>query len=179
MTTTKRDLFNAVVADVTGDFPLVWEHGENQVLAQGSEDTYIQYEVLDDLHLSVPTSTFANVTVRDAVLMEASKDEMFSFVLMNKIIHTARNADEIDHNFTQDDMEALATAIQVGAIWGQVGKATELIQVAEHLVEEYDLKEPSCIGVSKGLIVAQTLFGIDIDGLRKQSIESIQISLDD
>ncbi|CAB4175004.1 hypothetical protein UFOVP965_101 [uncultured Caudovirales phage] len=179
MQTTKRDLFNAVVADVTGDFPLVWEYAENAMPSQHDPETYVQYEVMDDLYLSVPTTAFGNVTVRDALIMEASKDEKFCFVLSNKIIHTVRDADVNDHNVTQDDLEALATAIQLGAIWGQVHTATSLIEVAEHLVSEYDLNEPSVIGVSKGLIVAQSLLGMDIEGLRKQTIEQIQISLED
>ena len=163
--TTKREMYNSVIAEVERDYVHVFEHEMGEV--PDTEDGFVQYEVFDSLTLDTPTDAFSNFTVRDALMAKANEDDKFAFVLSNKIIHTAKQASDAG-NFVQADLDALATAIHIQAMWEQADKAVALAQVAIEVAQENDLQMPSIMEASRKIIMAQTMMGMDIAKLRSQ-----------
>ena len=158
-------MYNSVIAEVERDYVHVFEHEMGEV--PDTEDGYVQYEVFDSLHLETPTDAFSNFTVRDALMAKANEDDKFAFVLSNKIIHTAKQASDAG-NFAQADLDALATAIHIQAMWEQADKAVALAQIAIEVAQENDLQMPSIMEASRKIIMAQTMMGMDIAKLRSQ-----------
>jgi hypothetical protein len=163
--TTKREMYNSVIAEVERDYVHVFEHEMGEV--PDTEDGFVQYEVFDSLTLDTPTDAFSNFTVRDALMAKANEDDKFAFVLSNKIIHTAKQASDAG-NFVQADLDALATAIHIQAMWEQADKAVALAQIAIEVAQEHDLQMPSIMEASRKIIMAQTMMGMDIAKLRSQ-----------
>ena len=163
--TTKREMYNSVIAEVERDYVHVFEHEMGEV--PDTEDGFVQYEVFDSLTLDTPTDAFSNFTVRDALMAKANEDDKFAFVLSNKIIHSAKQASDAG-NFVQADLDALATAIHIQAMWEQADKAVALAQVAIEVAQENDLQMPSIMEASRKIIMAQTMMGMDIAKLRSQ-----------
>ena len=163
--TTKREMYNSVIAEVERDYVHVFEHEMGEV--PDTEDGFVQYEVFDSLTLETPTDAFSNFTVRDAVMVKANEDDKFAFVLSNKIIHSAKQASDAG-NFVQADLDALATAIHIQAMWEQADKAVALAQIAIEVAQEHDLQMPSIMEASRKIIMAQTMMGMDIAKLRSQ-----------
>ena len=163
--TTKREMYNSVIAEVERDYVHVFEHEMGEV--PDTEDGFVQYEVFDSLTLETPTDAFSNFTVRDALMAKANEDDKFAFVLSNKIIHSAKQASDAG-NFVQADLDALATAIHIQAMWEQADKAVALAQVAIEVAQENDLQMPSIMEASRKIIMAQTMMGMDIAKLRSQ-----------
>jgi len=161
---TNRELFDTIVAEVERDYVHVWEHANGEVPVQ-DEEGFVQYEVLDGLLLDTPTNAFSNFTVRDAVMVKANQDDKFAFVLCNKIIHHAKKADEAG-NFVQADLDALATAIHIQAMWEQTERAIALASVAEQCAQENNLEMPTIMDATKRVIMMQTVMGLDIAELR-------------
>lgn len=161
---TNRELFDTIVAEVERDYVHVWEHANGEVPVQ-DEEGFVQYEVLDGLLLDTPTNAFSNFTVRDAVMVKANQDDKFAFVLCNKIIHHAKKADEAG-NFVQADLDALATAIHIQAMWEQTERAVALSMTAEQCAEENSLEMPTLMDATKRVIMMQTVMGLDIADLR-------------
>ena len=158
-------MYNSVIAEVERDYVHVFEHEMGEV--PDTEDGFVQYEVFDSLTLDTPTDAFSNFTVRDALMAKANEDDKFAFVLSNKIIHSAKQASDAG-NFVQADLDALATAIHIQAMWEQADKAVALAQVAIEVAQENDLQMPSIMEASRKIIMAQTMMGMDIAKLRSQ-----------
>ena len=163
--TTKREMYNTVVAEVERDYVHVFEHEMGEV--PDTEDGFVQYEVFDSLRLDSPTDAFSNFTVRDALMAKANADDKFAFVLSNKIIHSAKEASDAG-TFVQADLDALATAIHIQAMWEQIEKAVALAQIAVEVAQEHDLQLPSIMEASRKIIMAQQMMGMDIPNLREQ-----------
>jgi hypothetical protein len=163
--TTKREMYDTIVAEVERDYVHVFEHEMGSV--PDTEDGFVQYEVFDSLRLDTPTDAFSNFTVRDALMAKANADDKFAFVLSNKIIHSAKEASDAG-NFVQADLDALATAIHIQAMWEQADKAVALAQVAIEVAQENDLQMPSIMEASRKIIMAQTMMGMDIPNLREK-----------
>jgi len=168
---TNRELFDTLVAEVERDYAHVFEH-ENGVMPTEDEGEFVQYEVFEALALDTPTDAFSNFTVRDAIMVKANQDDKFAFVLCNKIIHHAKTQDEAG-NFVQADLDALATAIHIQAMWEQVERAVGLAQVAEQCAQENDLEMPTIMDATKRVIMMQTLGGIDIPNLRERMTKDL------
>jgi hypothetical protein len=163
--TTKREMYDTVVAEVERDYVHVFEHEMGEV--PDTEDGFVQYEVFDSLRLDSPTDAFSNFTVRDALMAKANADDKFAFVLSNKIIHSAKEASDAG-TFVQADLDALATAIHIQAMWEQIEKAVALAQIALEVAQENDLKLPSIMDASRKIIMANQMMGMDIPNLREQ-----------
>jgi hypothetical protein len=163
--TTKREMYNTVVAEVERDYVHVFEHEMGSV--PDTEEGFVQYEVFDSLRLDSPTDAFSNFTVRDALMAKANADDKFAFVLSNKIIHSAKEASDAG-NFVQADLDALATAIHIQAMWEQIEKAVALAQIAIEVAQEHDLQLPSIMDASRKIIMANQMMGMDIPNLREQ-----------
>ena len=163
--TTKREMYDTVVAEVERDYVHVFEHEMGEV--PDTEDGFVQYEVFDSLRLDTPTDAFSNFTVRDALMAKANADDKFAFVLSNKIIHSAKEASDAG-NFVQADLDALATAIHIQAMWEQIEKAVGLAQIAIEVAQEHDLQLPSIMEASRKIIMAQQMMGMDIPNLREK-----------
>jgi hypothetical protein len=164
--TTNRELFDTVVAEVERDYAHVFEHEEGSMPTE-DEEGFVQYEVFDALPLDVPADTFSNFIVRDALMVKANEDDKFAFVLCNKIIHHAKEASETG-TFGQAELDALATAIHIQAMWEQAERAVMLANVAMEHAKEQDLKMPSIMEASRKIIMAQTMMGYDLPALRAQ-----------
>jgi hypothetical protein len=163
--TTKREMYDTIVAEVERDYVHVFEHEMGSV--PDTEDGFVQYEVFDSLRLDTPTDAFSNFTVRDALMAKANADDKFAFVLSNKIIHSAKEASDAG-NFVQADLDALATAIHIQAMWEQIEKAVGLAQIAIEVAQEHDLKLPSIMDASRKIIMANQMMGMDIPDLREK-----------
>ena len=163
--TTKREMYDTVVAEVERDYVHVFEHEMGEV--PDTEDGYVQYELFDGLRLDSPTNAFSNFSVRDALMAKANADDKFAFVLSNKIIHSAKEASDAG-NFVQADLDALATAIHIQAMWEQIEKAVGLAQIAIEVAQEHDLKLPSIMDASRKIIMANQMMGMDIPDLREK-----------
>lgn len=164
--TTNRELYDTVVAEVERDYSHVFEHEEGSMPTE-DEEGFVQYEVFDALPLDVPTEAFSNFIVRDALMCKANEDDKFAFVLCNKIIHNAKEQSDAG-NFGQSDLDALATAIHIQAMWEQSERAVMLAGFAMERANENDLKIPSLMSASRRIIMAQTMMGMDIPALRVQ-----------
>ena len=163
--TTKREMYDTIVAEVERDYVHVFEHEMGEV--PDTEDGFVQYEVFDSLRLDTPTDAFSNFTVRDALMAKANADDKFAFVLSNKIIHSAKEASDAG-NFVQADLDALATAIHIQAMWEQIEKAVGLAQIAIEVAQEHDLQLPSIMDASRKIIMANQMMGMDIPNLREK-----------
>jgi hypothetical protein len=163
--TTKREMYDTIVAEVERDYVHVFEHEMGSV--PDTEEGFVQYEVFDSLRLDSPTDAFSNFTVRDALMAKANADDKFAFVLSNKIIHSAKEASDAG-NFVQADLDALATAIHIQAMWEQIEKAVALAQIAIEVAQEHDLQLPSIMDASRKIIMANQMMGMDIPNLREQ-----------
>jgi hypothetical protein len=100
-------------------------------------------------------------------MAKANADDKFAFVLSNKIIHSAKEASDAG-NFVQADLDALATAIHIQAMWEQIEKAVALAQIAIEVAQEHDLQLPSIMDASRKIIMANQMMGMDIPNLREQ-----------
>lgn len=163
--TTKREMYDTIVAEVERDYVHVFEHEMGEV--PDTEEGFVQYEVFDSLRLETPTDAFSNFTVRDALMAKANADDKFAFVLSNKIIHSAKEASDAG-NFVQADLDALATAIHIQAMWEQIEKAVGLAQIAIEVAQEHDLQLPSIMDASRKIIMANQMMGMDIPNLREK-----------
>jgi hypothetical protein len=172
--TTKREMYNSVIAEVERDYVHVFEHEMGEV--PDTEDGFVQYELFDGLTLDTPTDVFSNFSVRDALMAKANADDKFAFVLSNKIIHSAKQASDAG-NFVQADLDALATAIHIQAMWEQADKAVALAQVAIEVAQENDLKMPSIMDASRKIIMANQMMGMDIANLREQMSKELTPTL--
>lgn len=161
--TTNRELFNTVVADVERDYVHVFEHEMGEM--PDTEEGFVQYEVFEALPLGVPTETFSNFAVRDALMAKANADDKFAFVLCNKIIHNAKEVADAG-NFGQSDLDALATAIHLQVMWEQAERAVALGSMAIEIAKEHNLQMPSIMDASRKLLMAQQMMGMDIADMR-------------
>ena len=172
--TTKREMYDTIVAEVERDYVHVFEHEMGEV--PDTEDGYVQYELFDGLKLDSPTDVFSNFSVRDALMAKANADDKFAFVLSNKIIHSAKEASDAG-DFVQADLDALATAIHIQAMWEQAEKAVALAQIAIETAQEHDLKLPSIMDATRKIIMAQQMMGMDIPNLRVKMSEELTPAL--
>ena len=172
--TTKREMYDTVVAEVERDYVHVFEHEMGEV--PDTEDGYVQYELFDGLKLDSPTDAFSNFSVRDALMAKANADDKFAFVLSNKIIHSTKEASD-SGNFGQADLDALATAIHIQAMWEQAEKAVALAQVAIEVAQENNLRLPSIMDATRKIIMAQQMMGMDIPNLRVKMSEELTPAL--
>ena len=172
--TTKREMYDTVVAEVERDYVHVFEHEMGEV--PDTEEGYVQYELFDGLRLDSPTDAFSNFTVRDALMAKANADDKFAFVLSNKIIHSVKEASDAG-NFVQADLDALATAIHIQAMWEQAEKAVALAQIAIETAKEHDLKIPSIMDATRKIIMAQQMMGMDIPDLRSKMSKELTPTL--
>jgi hypothetical protein len=161
---TNREMYDTIVAEVERDYVHVFEHDMGEV-PNLDEEGFVQYEVLDGLLLDTPTDAFSNFAVRDAIMVKANEDDKVAFVLCNKIIHHAKKADDAG-NFVQADLDALATAIHIQAMWEQTERAIGLSMTAEQCAEENNLEMPTIMDATKRVIMMQAVMGLDIADLR-------------
>lgn len=173
--TTKRELYETVVAEVERDYVHVFEH-EMGVVPDVDEESFVQYELFDGLRLEAPTDAFSNFSVRDALMAKANADDKFAFVLSNKIIHSVKEASDAG-NFVQADLDALATAIHIQAMWEQAEKAVGLAQIAIEVAREHDLQMPSIMDSTRKIIMAQQMMGMDIPNLREKMSKELSPAL--
>lgn len=171
---TNRELFDTIVAEVERDYAHVFEH-ENGTHPAEDEGEFVQYEVFEALSIDFPTDAFSNFIVRDAVMVKANEDDKFAFVLCNKIIHHAKKQDDAG-NFVQADLDALATAIHIQAMWEQTERAVGLAHVAEQCAEENNLEMPTIMDATKRVILMQTIMGMDIADLRVRMTKDLAIT---
>jgi hypothetical protein len=167
-------MYDTVVAEVERDYVHVFEHEMGEV--PDTEDGYVQYELFDGLKLDSPTDAFSNFSVRDALMAKANADDKFAFVLSNKIIHSTKEASD-SGNFGQADLDALATAIHIQAMWEQAEKAVALAQVAIEVAQENNLRLPSIMDATRKIIMAQQMMGMDIPNLRVKMSEELTPAL--
>jgi hypothetical protein len=172
--TTKREMYDTIVAEVERDYVHVFEHEMGAV--PDEDEGYVQYELFEGLRLEASTNTFSNFTVRDALMAKANADDKFAFVLSNKIIHSVKEASEAG-TFVQSDLDALATAIHIQAMWEQAEKAVGLAQVAIEVARENDLQMPSIMEATRKIIMAQQMMGMDIPDLRERMSKELSPSL--
>ena len=168
-------MYDTVVAEVERDYVHVFEHAEGSMPTE-DEEGFVQYEVFDSLRLDSPTDAFSNFTVRDALMAKANADDKFAFVLSNKIIHSAKEASDAG-NFVQADLDALATAIHIQAMWEQAEKAVALAQIAIEVAQENDLRLPTIMDASRKIIMAQQMMGMDIANLREKMSKELPPAL--
>lgn len=154
---SKRDTYNAVLAEVESDKALV-------TIAEPT--SYMDMVEAEGVKLALPeegvllksaTSAFADYAVRDALLIKSMEDEEFSFILVNKIGNTVAGRVR-DKNVSQDDVEALATAGQILTMWEQFKSAEALTALLDNVVAEFKLAEPSLANITKRLLGAKAQF---------------------
>jgi hypothetical protein len=168
---TKREMYDTIVAEVERDYVHVFEHMDGE-MPNMEEEGFVQYEVLDGLILDTPTTAFSNFAVRDALMVKANENDKFAFVLCNKIIHHVKQADDAG-NFGQADLDALATAIHIQAMWEQTERAIGLASVAEQCAEENNLTMPTIMDATKRIILMQNVMGMDIPALRERMAKDL------
>ena len=173
--TTKREMYDTVVAEVERDYVHVFEH-EMGTNPTEDEEGFVQYELFDGLRLDSPTNAFSNFSVRDALMAKANADDKFAFVLSNKIIHSTKEASD-SGTFVQADLDALATAIHIQAMWEQAEKAVALAQIAIEVAQENNLKLPTIMDASRKIIMAQQMMGMDIADLREKMSKELTPAL--
>lgn len=167
--TTNRELYDTIVAEVEQSYPLLWEYKEDEM--PNEEGGYVQYELFEGLTLDAPMDVFSNYTVRDALMVKANQDDKFTFVLCNKIIHTAKEADE-KGSFTLHELEGLATVTQMLVMWEQTDRAISIGQTAQQCAEENNLELPSLMSAAARLIQA-SIAGFDMTALRANMVASL------
>lgn len=167
MTTTARVLFDQITQEV--------EDGKKYVIHYDTSDLdngTAGMEVLEALPLDAGTLAFGNYKVRDALLVEANKDEEFAFVLVNKIMtHVKQKSD--DNAIVQSDVEAVATASHILAMWELIEPAVGTIEIAKMIIDSNDVDTPSLIKSTMQVITAGTMFDRDISKLREQMVQDI------
>jgi hypothetical protein len=167
MTTTARVLFDQITQEVEDSKKYVI-HYDTSDLDNGTAGM----EVLESLPLEAGTLAFGNYKVRDALLVEAHKDEEFAFVLVNKIMtHVKQKSD--DKTIVQSDIEAVATASHILAMWELIEPAVGTIEIAKMIIEENDVETPNLIKSTMQVITAGTIFDRDISKLRQQMVADI------
>jgi hypothetical protein len=169
-------MYNTIVAEVERDYVHVFEHENGVVPNLEDEGAFVQYEVLDGLLLDVPTDAFSNFAIRDALMVKANEDDKFAFVLCNKIIHHVKKQDDAG-NFVQADLDALATAIHIQAMWEQTERAVGLASVAEQCAEENNLEMPTIMNATKRIIMMQAVMGTDIAELRGRMAKDLAVTV--
>jgi hypothetical protein len=117
-----------------------------------------------EAHLSLPdgvvlktaSSAFADVSVRDAIMVEALKDQKFAFVLTTKISNYA--SERIDEGFDQADIEALTTATQVLTMWEQFDVAGQFLSALNNAIEHFDLIRPMLLTMTENMYHGRGVF---------------------
>ena len=167
MTTTARVLFDQITQEVENDKKYVIHYDTSDL-----EDGIAGMEVLEALPLDAGTLAFGNYKVRDAILVEANKDEEFAFVLVNKIMtHVKQKSD--DNAIVQSDIEAVATASHILAMWELIEPAVGTIEIAKMIIDSNDVETPNLIKATMQVITAGTVFDRDISKMREQMVKDI------
>ena len=151
MTTTARERYESIVAEFDRATSDIFEDDE-------------KFSVVMEIPLEAPAEWFMDYKVRDAVMTYAMNDPKFAFILCHKLSNAPRKVFMDKGEFSQAHLELLATAIQVGAMYEQEQSA-DLIEVAEHIAEKFDLELPSLVGLSKRILGA----GWDFEHMREQT----------
>lgn len=169
---SKREIYNQLVAEVEADKALInsttTAPSYKEVVA--GETTAQMSLPQQGVSLKTPTSAFADYAIRDALLVEALKDEEFAFVLINKIGNDVHDKVEAK-SVTQDDVEALATAGNLLTMWEQFGSAVFMLSLLEETVEEYKLQEPTINGLTKKLLESADTFPFSV--VRNSSVADL------
>jgi len=167
MSTTARVLFDQITQEV--------EDGKKYVIHYDTsdlEDGGKGMEVLEALPLDAGTLAFGNYKVRDALLVEANKDEEFAFVLVNKIMtHVKQKSD--DNAIVQSDIEAVATASHILAMWELIEPAVGTLEIAKMIIDSNEVETPNLLKSTMQVITAGTMFDRDISKLRQQMVQDI------
>ena len=169
---TQRDRYNAVVAEVESDLDKVeiFLNEDNNIEADGFG---AGKRIVAEVVLNSDTDVFADFAIRDALIMNSLENEDFAMVLCNKIVHTLHDKVEVQGIAPkQSDLEALTLACNVSLMWEQIDAATGLATLIPNIAEQYDLEQPSLLGLTQRLIMASHTF--DIAGLRESSVASIK-----
>lgn len=174
--TTRRSLYNNAVADVENDFVHVFEYEEGAVVSEdGAEMT--KYEVMNGLPLNVPTDTFSDLAVRDALMAKANLDDKFAFVLCNKVTHRVKGLSDEGGSLAQADLDALATVIHIQTMWENVDFAVNLAMIAEKHAEKDNLQMPSIMEATKRIIMMNQVMGMEIAPLRERMSQELTPTL--
>lgn len=171
--TNKRDMYDAIVQEVQSDM--------GQITAPDFDYlTSIDHTAVmlpNALSLSHDISAFSDYSVRDALMVTATEDEKFAFILTNKIVHTVKGKD----NPTQDDIEALACASQILTVWEQFDNATHTLSLIEPLATSNNLTVPSLVKLTERMIMARDTFPFSAtrEGLVSELKSKAMAGLDD
>jgi hypothetical protein len=148
--TNKREMYDAIVQEVQSDM--------GQITAPDFDYlTSIDHTAVmlpNALSLSHDISAFSDYSVRDALMVTATEDEKFAFILTNKIVHTVKGKDSP----TQDDIEALACAGQILTVWEQFDNATHTLSLIEPLATSNNLTVPSLVNLTLRMIMSRDTF---------------------
>jgi hypothetical protein len=165
----KRELYNSIVAEVREYSPFPETTASYIEVGKG------QLTLDDTLTLESKTSAFSDIAVRDAVLIDAMKDEIFAFVLINKIINTTHEADD-NSTFTQHDLEALTLAGHIATMWEQATIGVRLsCAIIPTMAEKYKLVEPSLNKMNRQLIDAKCASDdLNLGKMRKDMVSTLE-----
>jgi hypothetical protein len=151
----KRETYNSIIAEIEGELNKVTTNIPEDYVDMVNSNSSRTISVDKGVILKSATSAFANYAVRDGLMVRATTDPEFSLVLVAKIGNyiSAKDSKAI----TQDDIEAMATASQISAIWGQEWSANYFVKSVEELTKiNKELTEPSLITITKMLLNAGT-----------------------
>ena len=123
---TQTELYEAIVSEVNTDKSVItFESSADFIKGITGEASLNLDEVIT---LKAPLSAFAEIPVRDLLMVDANADEQFAYVLVNKISATVTENIKAD-KVSQFDIEALACASQITAMWEQPETANAILEV--------------------------------------------------
>jgi hypothetical protein len=162
MTTTARERYEAIVKETETAAADIFEGEE-------------AYSIVMSIPLEAPAEWFLDYTVRDAVMTRSLIDAKFAFILCHKLSNVLKENMKADNPITQTDLETLAVAIQVGAMWEQE-QSEMLVGVAEGVAKEENLELPSLVSISKRIMKMSSF--MDLEGLRKETYNELMPKLE-
>jgi hypothetical protein len=168
----KQAIYESIVSEVREYSPFGDEPADYTDAVKGT------LTLTEGISLENKTTAFSDIAVRDALLIDAMKDEVFAFVLINKIINTTHEADE-SKTFNQHDLEALALASHIATMWEQATIGVRLaFGVIPTMVKDYDLKEPSLNEMTRKVIDAKCEHDdLPIEKMRVEMITALETDI--
>jgi hypothetical protein len=140
---TKLDIFNAVVTEVT--------------------DTDTADKAMTDL------SAFMDYQVRDALMVKASSDEIFTQILTIKVSQTAIEASGAS-NVSQEVIEAMTTVYHLNTMWDFKESAQLIRKIIASLIKNYSLETPHLVALTDRIAKS----GWDLEEKRKAMVNELR-----
>lgn len=157
---TKRETYDSLVSEIEADLTkieLLIPTSYSEMVASNSSRMALPEE---GVFLKTPTSAFADYSVRDRLMVKAMESEEFAFVLTNKIANTVETKWD-SNTISQEDVEALACAGQVVAMWEQFALAEAFVSTIATCVSKYDLNKPSLTSITEAMLSVRDTFPFD------------------